>query len=119
VYNVLIMCSTGAAIAFIVDSKNAAFILISVFIFACTSITLCLVFLPKVLEVKKDPVGKKKQKSKNTFKKVGGGKDAKKDHLVKYHDSEDLDKKIAALTEDNKTKTNLIEQVIYQFFSLQ
>ena len=48
VYNVLIMCSTGAAIAFVVDSKNAAFILITLFIFACTTITLCLVFLPKV-----------------------------------------------------------------------
>lgn len=48
VYNVLIMCAAGAAIAFIVHDKISAFILITLFIFACTTITLCLVFLPKV-----------------------------------------------------------------------
>ena len=108
VYNVLIMCSTGAAIAFIVDKKDAAFILITLFIFACTSITLCLVFLPKLLEVKQDPDGKKKQKSKNTFKKVQNSKQS--NSIPRYHDSEDLDRKIKTLDEDNKVKSNLIEQ---------
>lgn len=48
VYNVLIMCSAGAAIAFIVQDKISAFILLTLFVYACTTITLCLVFLPKV-----------------------------------------------------------------------
>ncbi len=48
VYNVLIMCTTGAAIAFIVQDNTSVSILITVFIFSCTTITLCLVFLPKV-----------------------------------------------------------------------
>lgn len=47
VYNVLIMCSTGAAIAFIVQDNNSVSILITVFVFSCTTITLCLVFFAK------------------------------------------------------------------------
>lgn len=49
VYNVVIMCVTGAAIAIVLsDRKDASFILISVFIIFCTTATLCLVFVPKV-----------------------------------------------------------------------
>lgn len=49
VYNVLIMCIMGAAIALVLsDHKDAVFVLISCFIIFCTSGTLCLVFVPKV-----------------------------------------------------------------------
>lgn len=49
VYNVLIMCIMGAAIALVLaDRRDAVFILISVFIIFCTTATLCLVFVPKV-----------------------------------------------------------------------
>lgn len=49
VYNVVIMCVMGAAIAIVLsDRKDASFILISVFIIFCTTATLCLVFVPKV-----------------------------------------------------------------------
>lgn len=49
VYNVLIMCIMGAAIALVLsDRKDAVFILISLFIIFCTTGTLCLVFVPKV-----------------------------------------------------------------------
>lgn len=49
VYNVLIMCIMGAAIALVLaDRRDAVFILISLFIIFCTTATLCLVFVPKV-----------------------------------------------------------------------
>lgn len=49
VYNVVIMCSIGAAISFVLrDQQDAAFIIISVFIIFCSTTTLCLVFVPKV-----------------------------------------------------------------------
>ncbi|KAH9366444.1 hypothetical protein HPB48_007870 [Haemaphysalis longicornis] len=49
VYNVVIMCTIGAAISFVLrDSRDAAFIIISVFIIFCSTTTLCLVFVPKV-----------------------------------------------------------------------
>lgn len=49
VYNVVIMCVMGAAIALVLsDQKDAVFILISIFIIFCTTATLILVFVPKV-----------------------------------------------------------------------
>ena len=49
VYNCVIMCVMGAAIALVLsDRKDAVFILISLFIIFCTTGTLFLVFIPKV-----------------------------------------------------------------------
>lgn len=49
VYNVVIMCLSGAAISFVINDKpNPAFIILSLLIISCTTITLCLVFVPKV-----------------------------------------------------------------------
>ncbi|KAL4706640.1 hypothetical protein ACJJTC_005025 [Scirpophaga incertulas] len=49
VYNVLIMCIMGAAIALVLaDHKDALFVLIAIFIIFCTTATLCLVFVPKL-----------------------------------------------------------------------
>lgn len=51
VYNVTMMCIMGGSIALIIsDRKDAVFILISVFIIFCTTTTLCLVFVPKVIK---------------------------------------------------------------------
>lgn len=49
VYNVMIMCVLGVAISAVLnEQRNSAFILIAVFIIFCTTLTLCLVFVPKV-----------------------------------------------------------------------
>lgn len=49
VYNVVIMCVTGAAISFVLtDKQDAMFIMLAVFIIFCSTATLCLVFIPKV-----------------------------------------------------------------------
>ncbi|XP_022693376.1 gamma-aminobutyric acid type B receptor subunit 2-like [Varroa jacobsoni] len=56
VYNVVIMCSIGAAISFVLrDHQDAAFIIISVFIIFCSTTTLCLVFVPKLVELRRNP----------------------------------------------------------------
>ncbi|XP_050310486.1 gamma-aminobutyric acid type B receptor subunit 2 isoform X2 [Anthonomus grandis grandis] len=58
VYNVVIMCILGAAVALaLVDHQDEMFLLISSFIMFCTTITLCLVFVPKMVELRKDPGG--------------------------------------------------------------
>ncbi|XP_030763636.1 gamma-aminobutyric acid type B receptor subunit 2 isoform X2 [Sitophilus oryzae] len=58
VYNVVIMCILGVAVALaLVDHQDEMFLLISSFIIFCTTITLCLVFVPKMVELRKDPGG--------------------------------------------------------------
>lgn len=54
VYNVFILCVIGAPISLAMrEEPDASFSIISVCIIICTSITLCLVFIPKVLEMKR------------------------------------------------------------------
>ncbi|GBM59904.1 Gamma-aminobutyric acid type B receptor subunit 2 [Araneus ventricosus] len=55
VYNVVIMCVIGAALSFVLrEQQDAAFIIISIFIMFCSTTTLCLVFVPKLLELWSD-----------------------------------------------------------------
>lgn len=50
VYNVVIMCVIGAGLSFVLrDQQDAAFVIISIFIIFCSTATLCLVFVPKVI----------------------------------------------------------------------
>lgn len=49
VYNVVILSTIGVAITSVTRSnQNATFAITAVFIIFCTTITLCLVFVPKV-----------------------------------------------------------------------
>ncbi|XP_067619626.1 gamma-aminobutyric acid type B receptor subunit 2 isoform X2 [Eurosta solidaginis] len=58
VYNVFITCIAGAAVSLVLsDRKDLVFILLSLFIIFCTTATLCLVFVPKLLELKRNPQG--------------------------------------------------------------
>lgn len=58
VYNIVIMCISGAAISVLISHKvDASFLILSLFIIFATSITLCLVFVPKLIELRKDPKG--------------------------------------------------------------
>ncbi|XP_070573335.1 gamma-aminobutyric acid type B receptor subunit 2-like isoform X2 [Ptychodera flava] len=58
VYNIVVACMIGAALSFVIkNDPNAAFGIISLFILFCTTITLCLVFVPKILELRRDPTG--------------------------------------------------------------
>ncbi|XP_071510393.1 gamma-aminobutyric acid type B receptor subunit 2-like [Diadema antillarum] len=56
VYNVVIMCVLGVSLSFMIsDNPNASYGLVSTFILFCTTITLCLVFVPKVIELRFNP----------------------------------------------------------------
>uniref|UniRef100_A0A182IJK6 Gamma-aminobutyric acid type B receptor subunit 2 n=1 Tax=Anopheles atroparvus TaxID=41427 RepID=A0A182IJK6_ANOAO len=71
VYNCVIMCVMGAAIALVLsDRKDAVFILISLFIIFCTTATLCLVFVPKLVELKRNPSGVVDKKVRATLRPV-------------------------------------------------
>ncbi|XP_055633199.1 gamma-aminobutyric acid type B receptor subunit 2 isoform X2 [Toxorhynchites rutilus septentrionalis] len=69
VYNCVIMCVMGAAIALVLsDRKDAVFILISLFIIFCTTATLFLVFVPKLVELKRNPSGVVDKKVRATLR---------------------------------------------------
>nr|XP_006813973.1 PREDICTED: gamma-aminobutyric acid type B receptor subunit 2 [Saccoglossus kowalevskii] len=73
VYNVVVMCVIGVALSFLItNNPNATFGIISLFILFCTTVTLCLVFLPKLIELKRDPSGEEKKirclSSRGSFK---------------------------------------------------
>ncbi|CDW59041.1 Gamma aminobutyric acid type B receptor subunit [Trichuris trichiura] len=59
VYNVVLICGVGVAISFILqDQVNECYIIISLFIIFCTTLTLGLVFVPKIVELvhsRRDP----------------------------------------------------------------
>nr|XP_027225527.1 LOW QUALITY PROTEIN: gamma-aminobutyric acid type B receptor subunit 2-like [Penaeus vannamei] len=58
VYNVVIMCIIGAPISYILsDEQDASYLIISAFIIFCTTGTLCLVFVPKIIELRRNPQG--------------------------------------------------------------
>ncbi|CAF3027781.1 unnamed protein product [Rotaria sp. Silwood2] len=60
-YNVVLLSITTAVVGyFLRDQHERSYIITSVFILLCVTITLCLVFVPKVLEVAKDPRSKAK-----------------------------------------------------------
>ena len=55
-YNVVLLSITTAVVGyFLRDQHERSYILTSIFILLCVTITLCLVFVPKVREVAKDP----------------------------------------------------------------
>ncbi|KAI4493569.1 hypothetical protein M0804_001745 [Polistes exclamans] len=71
VYNVVIMCVTGAAISFVLaDKQDAMFIMLSVFIIFCSTATLCLVFVPKLIELRRNPQGAIDKRMRPTLRPV-------------------------------------------------
>ncbi|XP_063854225.1 gamma-aminobutyric acid type B receptor subunit 2-like isoform X1 [Scylla paramamosain] len=58
VYNVVIMCVIGAPISYILsDEQDSSYLIISIFIIFCTTGTLTLVFVPKIIELRRNPQG--------------------------------------------------------------
>ena len=56
VYNVGIMCIIGAAVSFLTrDQPNVQFCIVALVIIFCSTITLCLVFVPKVWGSRRQP----------------------------------------------------------------
>lgn len=58
VYNVVFPCALGMTVVNVVDyHPDVTFAVLSVLVVFCTTITLCLVFLPKISNVRADPLG--------------------------------------------------------------
>ncbi|KAL3112844.1 hypothetical protein niasHT_019170 [Heterodera trifolii] len=58
VYIVVVLCVVGLALAFILQEHlNEAFAIVSFFVLSSTTLTLCLVFVPKVVELWQTPRG--------------------------------------------------------------
>ncbi|XP_052798162.1 uncharacterized protein LOC128230158 [Mya arenaria] len=56
------MCVCGAAVSFVInDQPTSSFVIIGFFIIFSTTITLCLVFMPKIIEIKRDPTGEERR----------------------------------------------------------
>lgn len=70
-YNVVLLSTTAAVVGyFLRDQHERSYILTSFLILLCVTITLCLVFVPKVREVAKDPRSRAKpQRPVATIKK--------------------------------------------------
>ncbi|CAH1111941.1 unnamed protein product [Psylliodes chrysocephalus] len=69
VYNVAIMCICGAAVALVlVDHQDAMFLIIGVFVMFCTTATLWLVFVPKMLELRRNPGGSNDKRFRPTLR---------------------------------------------------
>lgn len=59
VYNVVFPCALGMTIVNVVDyNPNVFYAVLSVLVVFCTTITLCIVFVPKISTVRADPLGK-------------------------------------------------------------
>lgn len=72
VYNVAIMCICGAAVALVlVDHQDAMFLIIGVFVMFCTTATLWLVFVPKLVELKRNPGGCIDKRIRATLRPMG------------------------------------------------
>ncbi|CAF1073773.1 unnamed protein product [Rotaria sordida] len=62
VYIVFICCTLGSLVVFIPSEQmQLSYFLRSFFIVICTTATVCLVFVPKIIEVYRDPHSKKRQ----------------------------------------------------------
>ncbi|CAG2254551.1 GABBR [Mytilus edulis] len=113
VYNVVMMCLSGAAISFVINDKpNPEFIIISLLIIFCTTITLCLVFVPKIVELKIDPRGDDRRiratLKRNGKKKEENGPLFRKD----IKDVEELNKHYKEIIKQKRAEIrNLLEQL--------
>jgi len=58
VYNVVFPCALGMTVVNVVDNNpDVCYVVLSVLVVFCTTITLCFVFIPKITTVRADPLG--------------------------------------------------------------
>jgi len=106
-YNVTIMCVLGVAISAVLDEqKNASFAIISIFIIFCTTATLCLVFVPKLIELRRNPHGAPSKQPK------GAAPVKVKNDLTSLDDKFRIANKVnAKFLEAGSQKTSILEDL--------
>ena len=107
-YNVVLLSIITAVIGyFLRDQHEQSYILTSIFILLCVTIVLCLVFVPKVYEVAKDPRSRAKPQRPiilNTETKLS------RERKISTNYNEKLISKIKQLTNQNHAlKSNAIK----------
>ncbi|XP_015751028.1 PREDICTED: gamma-aminobutyric acid type B receptor subunit 2-like [Acropora digitifera] len=61
IYNVVFPCALGITVVSVIDNApDVWYAVLSVLVVFCTSITLCFVFIPKILTVRADPLGQER-----------------------------------------------------------
>ena len=119
-YNVVLLSTTTAVVSyFLQDQHERSYILTSIFILLCVTITLCLVFVPKVREVLRDPYSRAKPQ-RAVFSSVTTTKstiDETSDKRIwnHRHHSHQLTLRLKQLTIQNATlRSNAIKVAIYK-----
>uniref|UniRef100_A0A914DKM6 Gamma-aminobutyric acid type B receptor subunit 2 n=1 Tax=Acrobeloides nanus TaxID=290746 RepID=A0A914DKM6_9BILA len=103
VYNVVVMCVIGLSLTFILQERvNEAFALTSFFIIFCTTLTLSLVFVPKIIELLRSPRGGENQRyRKGMMKSMVGKNGADKLQRSLSFGADGIKEKIAQIEEEN------------------
>ncbi|CAK9296377.1 unnamed protein product, partial [Gordionus sp. m RMFG-2023] len=101
VYNIMLLCIVGSAVSFVLkNEQSTSFLLLSIFIMLGTTITLCLVFVPKLIQLKTlyncGGLNEKNSSDRPHFK--------EKD---KYHD---FRKRITKIVEEKHKNKRLLEE---------
>uniref|UniRef100_A0AAN0LJ33 Gamma-aminobutyric acid type B receptor n=1 Tax=Polyphagotarsonemus latus TaxID=1204166 RepID=A0AAN0LJ33_9ACAR len=110
VYNVVIMCVIGAGLSVVLkDQQNAAFLIISIFIIFCSTATLCLVFVPKLIELKRNP-NMDERRTRPTLKPFKKSR--------RESDEFELLNKIKNLTETNVRQRQKLKEKTYELEAL-
>uniref|UniRef100_A0A914Z1D8 G-protein coupled receptors family 3 profile domain-containing protein n=1 Tax=Panagrolaimus superbus TaxID=310955 RepID=A0A914Z1D8_9BILA len=101
VYNVVVMCVIGLSLAFILQERvNEAFALTSFFIIFCTTLTLSLVFVPKIIELVRTPRETEQQRYRKGMMKSMVGKNG----------TDNLQRQLSMVVEGIKEKICRIEE---------
>ncbi|XP_046400524.1 gamma-aminobutyric acid type B receptor subunit 2-like [Ischnura elegans] len=104
VYNCVIFCIAGAAVSFVLsDHQDASFLIVSIFILFCTTGTLCLVFVPKLIELKRNPQGSMEKRIRATLRPMS----------KRRRDSDepsDAGERLREVSEENARKRRLIRE---------
>nr|AIT71769.1 gamma aminobutyric acid type b receptor subunit 2 [Anisakis simplex] len=102
VYNVVVMCTLGLALAFILQDRiNEAYALTTFFIIFCTTLTLCLVFVPKIVVLIRNPSGVEPSYQKGLMKSVIGNQTKQFVRQVSVKVTTNERERLQRLEEDN------------------
>ena len=122
-YNVVLLSITTAVVGyFLRDQHERSYILTSIFILLCVTITLCLVFVPKVLEVAKDPSSRARpQRAIASITEKKSPSTYRYSTVIDGQRNQQLVCRIKSLTSQNETlksnATKVANRKIFDFFS--
>ncbi|KAJ1372796.1 hypothetical protein KIN20_035065 [Parelaphostrongylus tenuis] len=119
VYNVVVMSTIGLAISVILQERvNEAFALSCFFIIFSTTLTLCLVFVPKIVELVRNPAGKNPKGYRRGMMKAGGFSDSTTTTNVIPNTKESHKDLLAKAEAENQLRRRCVHQKSTQLWDL-